>query len=135
MSAPASGTRGGAGDATTKFFERLADRGYEPLLERTTGSVRVDLVDGSRTAHWLVSIDRGHVVVSRDSSDADAVLRADPRTFDDIVTGRSNTVAAVLRGVVDVEGDPELVVHFRRIFPGPRRSGRKPGRVRSGAAS
>lgn len=135
MSAAAPKERGGAGVATAAFFDRLADRGYEPLLQRATGSVRVDLVEGPRTDHWLVSIDRGHVVVSRESRDADAVLRADPRTLDDIVTGRSNTVAAVLRGVVDLEGDPELVVLFRRIFPGPRRSRRQPGRARGGAAS
>lgn len=135
MSAAVPRKRGEAGAATAAFFDRLADRGYEPLLERATGRVRVDLVDGSRTDRWLVSIDRGHVTVSRKGADADAVLRADPRTLDDIVTGRSNTVAAVLRGVVDLEGDPELVVLFRRIFPGPRRSRRQPGRARGGAAS
>lgn len=134
MSAAVPRKRGEAGAATAAFFDRLADRGYEPLLERATGRVRVDLVDGSRTDRWLVSIDRGHVTVSRKGADADAVLRADPRTFDDLVTGRSNTVAAVLRGAVEVEGDPELIVFFRRILPGPQRSGARHARA-AGAAS
>lgn len=128
MSARTRGRHAEPGAATAAFFERLADRGYESPLERASGTIRVDLVDGSRTEHWLVSIDRGHVAVSRDGADADAMLRTDPATFDDIVTGRSNVVAATLRGVVEVEGDPELIVVLRRILPGPAPSGRRRSR-------
>ncbi len=35
-------------DATTTFFEELAARGHEPLLEKATGSIRFDMTDGGR---------------------------------------------------------------------------------------
>ena len=37
-------------DATTEFFDALAERGHEPLLEKTTGTVRFDLRDGKKTS-------------------------------------------------------------------------------------
>src|SRR5437667_3043236 len=104
-------------DSATAFFEGLARRGHEPLLERARGKIRLDLADGGHVDHWLVTVDRGDVVVSRENTEADAVLRTDSSTFDGIVDGSVNTMAASLRGVLDVEGDPELVVMFRRMFP------------------
>ena len=33
-------------DATTEFFQELAERGHEPALEKATGTLRFDLSDG-----------------------------------------------------------------------------------------
>jgi putative sterol carrier protein len=110
------------GDATAEFFEELASRGHEPLLEGAVGTLRFEVVDGRRTDHWVVVIDRGDVSVSREYAEADAVLRTDPSTLDAIVTGRMATLVAFLRGLAAVEGDPERVVVFRRMFPGPPNS-------------
>ncbi len=107
------------GDATTEFFEGLASRGHEPALEGAKGTIRFEVTDGRRTDHWVVVIDQGDVSVSRGQSEADAVLRTDPATLDAIVTGRMATLVAFLRGLATVEGDPERVVVFRRMFPGP----------------
>ena len=115
-------------DATAAFFEALGSRGHEPLLEGAAGTIRFDVADGRRTDHWLVAIDRGDVSVSRQNADADAVMRTDRSTLDAIVTGRMATMVAFLRGLAQVDGDPELVVVFRRVFPGPpkaRRSRRR----------
>lgn len=104
-------------DPATAFFEGLAHRGHEPLLERANGKIRFDLADGRHVDHWLVSVDRGDVAVSRENAEADAVMRTTRSTFDGIVGGSVNTMAASLRGVLEVEGDPELIVLFRRMFP------------------
>jgi hypothetical protein len=39
--------------------------------------------------------------------------------FDGVVTGQTNAMAALLRGEVTFDGDPELMLLFQRIFPGP----------------
>jgi len=42
--------------------------------------------------------------------------------FDDIVSGRANAMAALLRGDVGVEGNTELLMRVQRTFPGPEGS-------------
>ena len=106
-------------DTTTAFFQDLDARGHEPLLEKVTGTVRFDLLNGGRTAHWLVTIKKGDVAVSTEPAPADCVARADKAVFDGMVKGEIHAMAAMLRGTVGVEGDPELVVLFQRLFPGP----------------
>jgi putative sterol carrier protein len=118
-------------DATTEFFHDLGSRGHETLLEKATGTVRFDLSNGRRTAHWLVTIKKGDVTVSQDSTQADCVFRADRGVFDGIVKGEVNAMAALLRGTMDVEGDPELLVLFQRLFPGPPGATGRPPATRS----
>ena len=111
-------------DATTEFFEDLDARGHEPLLEKATGTLRIDLSNGKRRAHWLVTVKKGDVTVSHANAKADCVIRMDQALFEQIVTGRENATAALLRGLVTVEGKPQLLVLFQRLFPGPP-TGRK----------
>ena len=106
-------------DATSEFFDELAERGHEPLLEHVTGTLRFDLGPGRKTDHWLVSIVKGDVSVSRESAPADCAVRMDRALFDGVASGRKNAVAALLRGAIGVEGDIELLMLFGRLFPGP----------------
>ena len=108
--------------ATTEFFDQLAQRGHEPLLERATGTVAFDLARRSGTDRWLVTIAKGDLSVSRKNLRPDCIIRTDAELFEGIASGRVNTMAAVLRGAVTVEGDLELAVLFQRVFPGPPRS-------------
>ena len=108
-------------DPVQRFFAELAPRGHEPLLRKATGSTRFDIVDGSRTRRWVVSVDKGDISVSAGGAEATCVMRADKAVFDKVVTGRLNAVAAVLRGDLEVEGDWRLLVRMQRLFPGPRR--------------
>ena len=103
-----------------EFFEQLAEREHEPLLEKVTGTMRFDVKDNGRTVRWRVAIKKGDLAVSRANDAADCVIRTDRATFEKIVAGKVNPFAAVLRGTVGVEGDPELVVQFQRIFRAER---------------
>ena len=114
----------GNGDVA-QFFEGLGSRGHERLVGRASGSARFDLVDGRKAERWLVTIDRGDITVSRRNAAADCVLRADRASFERIVAGERNVMAAVLRGEVAVTGDPSLLVLLQRLIPrpgGPRRA-------------
>jgi len=110
-------------DATAAFFERLAERGTAPELQRTTGTLRVDIERDGRVDHWRVEMRRGAVTVSRSDADADLVLQASGSLFDDLASGRANALASTLRGELGVSGDPAGLVRFQRLFPPP--TGRK----------
>jgi putative sterol carrier protein len=114
-------------DPTARFFDELAARGDEPLLQKASGSTRFDIVDGKRTLHWLVSVDRGKIAVSKQKASADCAIRTQKAVFDKVAAGGLNAVAAVLRGDMAVEGDWRLLVRMARLFPA------SPGSLRSAA--
>jgi putative sterol carrier protein len=123
-------------DRTADFFEQVNRRGHEPVLARTSGRIRFEIASDGRTEHWLVRVDRGALSVSQGDEAADCVVRANRDIFDDVVTGRQNAFAAVLRGVIVLEGDMGLLAQFQHLFPaGARRplaaSARTVGRQRS----
>ena len=121
-------------DATTRFFEDLQRRGYEPLLAKASGTMRIDLQEGAQTRHWLLAIDHGRLSVSQDDREADTVVGTSPALFEDIVSGREHGLAALFRGDMTVAGDARLVVQVERIFPGPPDS-RGPRRRFAGEAN
>ena len=115
-------------DGTSEFFSELERRGYEPLLQDATGSIRFDLARGDGVDHWLVAMKVGAVIVSRAAAGVDCVVRADKALFDRIARGEVNAMAALLRGELIAEGDLELLMHLQRLFPGPagsQRGGRR----------
>lgn len=114
-------------DATAGFFEGLVERGHEPLLDKVTGTVRFELTNGKTTDRWLVAIDRGDIAVSQKNGKADCIVRMPEALFGEIVTGRENAMAAVLRGAVTVEGNPELLILLQRLYPSPPQPARKRG--------
>lgn len=107
---------------TAAFFDDLAGRGCEPLLKNVSGTIRFDLDDGESVEHWSVTIAEGDVEVSHSRARADAVVRLDKSTFDGMISGRVNAMAATLRGELVPEGDLSLMTMFQRVFPGPARA-------------
>ena len=105
-------------DPTAEFFDGLAQRGYEPLLAHTSGTMRFDIASGKKTESWLLAIDKGKLTVSRSGGAADATFSAGKTEFDRLVRGQENAVAAVLRGTLSVDGSMRLIVQFRRILTG-----------------
>ena len=114
-----------ATSATETFFAALGERGHEPLLEKAKGTLRFELKRGKQVDRWFVTIDKGAVSVSRKNAAADGTLRAPGELFDGLVRGEVNAMAAVLRGALEFEGDPELLVLFQRLFPGPPVKGKR----------
>lgn len=112
-------------DATAEFFGELGGRGHEPLLNKASGTLRFDLRDGKRVDRWLVAVKKGDVTVSRRNVGADCVVSADRGLFDGVASGKTNAMAALLRGAMGVEGDVQLLVLFQRLFPAPPRARRR----------
>ena len=104
-------------EPTRAFFTRLSEQ-HQPMLESLTGTVRFDIADGERTEHWYLRIRKGDVAVAHEDGEADCVLSADIGTFDEILSGRMNAMAAVLRGAVRMEGKVVLLTALQRLFPG-----------------
>jgi putative sterol carrier protein len=110
------------GAATTDFFERLGKGEHDPLLETTTGTIRLELTKtGKQRERWLVTIDKGVVDVSHKAGASDCTIRAPAALFDRIASGHENAFAAALRGDVTIEGDSKLLVRLQRLFPAPPR--------------
>jgi putative sterol carrier protein len=102
-----------------EFFGELGRRGYLPSVAKMTGSIRFDLRQDGQVDHWLLVIDQGHIRVSHENAPADCTMRTDAALFEKVVTGQANPLTAYLRGTADATGNTELLVHLRRIFPGP----------------
>jgi hypothetical protein len=110
-----------------EFFADLARRGHDPRLHQATGTVRIELAHKDRTDQRLVELAGGDVTISpcdgeRDGSagdEAGCVVRCSGPLFDDIVRGRANALAAMLRGDLTAEGDLQLLYQFQRVLPGP----------------
>jgi putative sterol carrier protein len=122
--------------STERFFGRLAKEESLSVLGSAKGTIRFELVDGRKTEHWRLAVNRGAVEVSRSDEAADCVIRAKRSVFEEIADGRMSALPAVLRGMVGIEGDPTLLVRFQRLFPAGERqpmeaSARTVGRQRS----
>ena len=104
---------------TDEFFEQLNHRGHEPLVGRVAGVIRFDVMHRGETDTRFLHIDHGHISVTRDGGSADSVVRVDRRVMDTIVTGQANPLAALLRGALSVQGNPEMTVIFQRLLPPP----------------
>jgi putative sterol carrier protein len=106
-------------DPTADFFAELATRRSEPLLGSTRATVRFDIHDGERTDHWLLDIAGGALELTHAGGDADCVIAAEKPAFDLLASGRTNALAAMLRGAIVVEGNPRLLVRIQRLVPAP----------------
>jgi putative sterol carrier protein len=105
-------------EPTRDFFTRLTEQ-HQPLLESLTGVMRFDLVDGERTEHWYLDIHRGDITVSHEGPEPDCTVSTNLATFEAIVSGEMNAMAAVLRGAVEIQGRFALMTAVQRFFAVP----------------
>ena len=109
-------------DPVAAVLDELARRGNEPLLRKVSGSVRFDVVNGAHTTSWLMTIDKGELTVSREAgAAADCSVRGERAVLEEVVAGRANAIAAVLRGALACHGNLDLLFAIERLFPGPPR--------------
>jgi putative sterol carrier protein len=118
-------------DPSVEFFDGLSEQGHLPHMEKVSGILRFDVVDGKRTARWFLTIKKGDLAVSRQGGTPDCTVKVDKVLFEEIVNGKVNAFAATLRGEVEIGGDPELMVVFQRVLPGPPASAAEPVGSRS----
>ena len=106
---------------TAEFFDQLAERGHEPLLEKATGTVRFELVNGNgRTERWLVAIKKGDVDrVARERRRPTASSARTGRSSRQIVTGEANAIAACCAGLSTSRATPSCSCSSSALFPGP----------------
>jgi putative sterol carrier protein len=118
-------------DSAWEFFEDLGRQEPNPLLEGASGSVRFDLTRDDEVDHFLIVVEGGVITVSRATANAsaDCVVQTDEALFGALASGEKNAMAAMLRGDIVADGDPELLMRLQRLFPGP------PGSRRGGATA
>lgn len=104
------------------FLEDLDRRGHVRLFEKVQGRLRLDLAEETGGDSWFVVIEKGDIHVSRRREDADCVIRAERVFFDRVVTGEANAIAALLRGLIQIEGKLRLALSLWRLLPGPPQS-------------
>jgi SCP-2 sterol transfer family protein len=119
--------RGAMATSAESFFADLAETGHIATFERESATIRFDILEpdehgqaqSDKSERWYVTIDDGTVSVTRQDRPADAVARVSRPDFEAIATGRLNAQAAVLRGLLTVEGKMAALVMFQRCLPGP----------------
>ena len=102
-----------------EFFDGLERQDHLSLTGNESGTFRFDVVDGKRSTSWFITVKKGDLSVSRRGAAADCRVRAPRQLAEGVVSGKVNAFAAVLRGELEVEGDPKLMVVFQRLLPGP----------------
>lgn len=112
-------------DTTQAFFERLAERGYEPLLHSTSGTIRWDIEDAGS---WYVVCNNGSLSVGRDAVRADCVFACSREDFDRMVVGKQNPTTLFMQGKMKITGDLGLAHMFQRTFPDESLSGVEGGK-------
>jgi len=113
--------RGGSGtvDPIGQFFAALGREQHITTFERESARLRFEITDGDRTERWHLTVQDGTVAVSRRKAAADVVVRLARDCAEDIVRGRLNVQAALLRGLIGCEGSLAAVMMFQRCLPGP----------------
>jgi putative sterol carrier protein len=100
------------------LLEALAERSHERPATAFNGVVRFDVDAGERSDSWYLTIVKGVVTVSSTGGEPDCVVTGDVATFDAVLSGKANAMAALLRGALDVQGKVVLLTALQRLFPG-----------------
>ncbi len=103
-------------DEIDRFFSMVGERRHVKLLERASGTVLVELKEGTKTRRWYVAVQHGDLSVSRRGGKADCTIRTQAETFKAILEGRVNAPAAMLRGLLEVDGKIQLLVALQALF-------------------
>jgi len=109
-------------DTTQVFFDRLAKRGYEPLLHSISGTIQCDI---KGAGSWFVVVNNGSLSVSRDTVEANCMFACSQEDFERMVVGKQNPTTLFMQGKMQITGDIVLAQMFQRLFPDESLSGEK----------
>jgi hypothetical protein len=102
-----------------EFVDGLCAGGPYPALARTRAVIRLEVTDRPSGQGWTLVVADGLIRESDDDVEADCVLRADAATLEGLASGRVNATAAILRGVLQADGAPEVLAAIQGLLPGP----------------
>jgi len=100
------------------LLETLAERSQEQPITAFNGVVCFDVRDGDRVDRWYLTITKGIVTVARKGGEPDCIVTGDVATFDAVLRGKANAMAALLRGALAAQGKFILMTALQRLFPG-----------------
>lgn len=107
-------------DPIGQFFDNLAQPGHLATFEAESATIRLDVPGGdSGVERWFITIHNGDVSVSHNRGPAEAVVTIGRPAAVQMVTGRLNAQAALLRGLLTCEGSMAACMMFQRCLPGP----------------
>jgi SCP-2 sterol transfer family len=107
-------------DPISQFFDDLARPGHLATFESESATIRLDVPGGdARVDRWFITIHDGDVSVTHNRGPADAVVTIARPAAVQMVTGRLNAQAAMLRGLLTCEGSMAACMMFQRCLPGP----------------
>jgi hypothetical protein len=108
-----------SGDPVCDFFTALAAPGHLATFERESATLRFDVADGEKVERWHVAVSDGDTTVTHRKEPADVVVTIDKDRMAELVTGRLNAMAALLRGLLVYDGSAAAAILFQRCLPGP----------------
>ncbi len=108
-----------ARNPVSDFFTALAAPGHLATFEGESATLRFDVADRDQVERWHVTVDDGDTTVTRRTDPADVIVRIDSDRMAELVTGRLNAQAALLRGLLSCEGSAAAAIMFQRCLPGP----------------
>jgi putative sterol carrier protein len=100
------------------LLEALAERSREHPVPAVDGVVLFDVRDDDHADSWYLTITKGIVTVGRTGGRPDCVLSGGRATFDAVLSGKANAMAALLRGALSAQGKIILLSALQRLFPG-----------------
>ncbi len=102
------------------IFKGMA-RAFKPQLSRGfSGEIQYELRSNGKSRKWVVQIANGKAVAKRGSAANPSVtLRMSEPTFARISAGMIPSMAAMLEGKVEAEGDLNLLARLGEMFGGP----------------
>jgi putative sterol carrier protein len=100
------------------LLDALAERSHEQPLTALNGVVRFDVGSGDSVDQWYLTFTKGVVTIARNGREPDCVLAGDVITFDAVLSGKANALAAILRGALAPRGKVVLLTAMQRLFPG-----------------
>lgn len=120
MTAARAGSAPAEADPISQFFEELARPGHLATFESESATIRLDVPGGdARLERWFITVHDGDVSVTHNRGPADAVVTIARPAAVQLVTGRLNAQAAMLRGLLTCEGSMAACMMLQRCLPGP----------------